>query len=56
MGIVCLTRLLWYLIRVGCGDGRWLSFAAHHYGCHCWGVDIDSERLELAKLRCVEVI
>mmetsp|Transcript_11004 Transcript_11004/g.17966 ORF Transcript_11004/g.17966 Transcript_11004/m.17966 type:complete len:130 (-) Transcript_11004:397-786(-) len=43
------------LIDLGCGDGRWLCHAAQRYGCHCWGVDIDPERLSLAKQRSREV-
>ena len=34
---------------MGCGDGRWLEALAAYYGCCCYGVDLDANRLSIAK-------
>ena len=38
-----------FLIDLGCGDGRWLITAATLTECKCLGIDIDDQRLCLAK-------
>jgi SAM-dependent methyltransferase len=37
------------LVDLGCGDGRWLMTASKLTRCTCLGIDIDEERLDLAK-------
>jgi len=37
------------LIDLGCGDGRWLLAAHESTQCHCLGVDVDEERLQMAR-------
>jgi hypothetical protein len=53
--VVMSCHVMLTLMCSGCGDGRWLCEAALRHGCHCWGVDIDPERLTLSKRRSVEV-
>lgn len=36
-------------IDLGCGDGRWLIAAHKQTGCRGLGVDVDEERLKMAK-------
>ena len=37
------------LYDLGCGDGRWLVAAAARYGCQCVGIEVDEERIDLAR-------
>ena len=37
------------LVDLGCGDGRWLIAANKLTGCRCLGIDVDEERLEIAR-------
>ena len=37
------------LVDLGCGDGRWLIAANKHTKCHCLGIDVDEERLAIAR-------
>ena len=37
------------LYDLGCGDGRWLVTAALRYGCKCVGIEVDDDRIRLAK-------
>mmetsp|Transcript_39132 Transcript_39132/g.71706 ORF Transcript_39132/g.71706 Transcript_39132/m.71706 type:complete len:199 (-) Transcript_39132:37-633(-) len=37
------------LVDLGCGDGRWLLAANKHTQCRCLGIDVDEERLEIAR-------
>lgn len=37
------------LIDLGCGDGRWLIAANERTQCKCVGIDVDEERLKIAK-------
>lgn len=46
-------------VDLGCGDGRWLEQILDHkfnFNCMCFGVEIDNERIELAKIRCSNAI
>ncbi len=46
-------------VDLGCGDGRWLEQILDHkfnFNCMCFGVEIDNERIELAKTRCGNAI
>lgn len=38
-----------FLIDLGCGDGRWLIAAYEHAQCRCLGIDVDENRLILAR-------
>lgn len=38
-----------FLVDLGCGDGRWLIAAHQHAKCRCLGIDVDEERLNMAR-------
>ena len=44
------------VIDLGCGDGRWLNAFAKKLDCLCIGVDIDSDRLVIAKQKAFQVL
>jgi len=37
------------LVDLGCGDGRWLFAANSFTSCRCLGIDVDEERLTIAR-------
>jgi len=37
------------LVDLGCGDGRWLIAANDQTQCRCLGIDVDEERLQIAR-------
>ncbi len=37
------------VIELGCGDGRWMVNLAERFRCQCIGVEIDEDRLRLAR-------
>jgi len=41
---------MYWVIDLGCGDGRWLSAISRRVDCACFGVEIDDSRLSLARL------
>jgi ubiquinone/menaquinone biosynthesis C-methylase UbiE len=43
------------VIDLGCGDGRWLTHISASSSCQCWGVEIDSNRLQITRQRIEEV-
>eukprot|EP01041_Mallomonas_annulata_P011681 gene11681-24464_t len=48
---LCCTDLV---VDLGCGDGRWLSAFASRFHCVCIGVDIDSDRLCIARTNSIK--
>lgn len=46
-------------VDLGCGDGRWLEQILDYkfnFNCMCFGIEIDDERIELAKSRCSKAV
>jgi SAM-dependent methyltransferase len=37
------------IVDLGCGDGRWLFAANSFTNCRCLGIDVDEERLTIAR-------
>ena len=37
------------MIELGCGDGRWIIALAKKFRCECVGIEIDEDRLDLAR-------
>ena len=42
------------LVDLGCGDGRWLIAANKYTQCKCLGIDVDEERLRIAREAIIE--
>ena len=42
------------LVDLGCGDGRWLIAANKSTQCKCLGIDVDEERLSIAREAIIE--
>ena len=38
------------VLELGCGDGRWTLRIAMKFSCSCIGIDIDNDRLEIARM------
>jgi SAM-dependent methyltransferase len=49
----CIPRLILNsssrVVELGCGDGRWIISLSEKFHCKCIGIEIDEERLALAK-------
>ena len=43
------------VVDLGCGDARWLVADTQFSGCKCIGIDIDEDRVGLAKTRISEL-